>query len=159
MARTVRTTLVLAAAILLGVAVAPAKDRGAQGAIWHTDYRKAVSLSARLKRPLLLNFTGSDWCDRCLTLKEEVFDTPEFTAWAGKTVVLVELDFPHGVRQESRLRKQNAALAKRFSGYLRDGYPTLLFLDPGAARTLGEVGYRDGGPGAWIDAAEKVLNR
>lgn len=173
MERRCTISFVLAAAILVGAAVAPgtagnttgsgvvapAKDRGAQGATWHTDYRKAVSLSARLKRPLLLNFTGSDWCDRCLTLKEEVFDTPEFTAWARKTVVLVELDFPQAARQDARLRKRNAGLRKRFSESLRDGYPTILFLDPSGARILGEVGYREGGPGAWIDAAEQVLNR
>lgn len=153
MVRGTRTTLFLAAAIL--VLAIPAHAAG--GAVWHTDFRKAVALATRLQRPLLLVFTGSDWCDRCLSLKEEVFDTPEFNAWARKTVVLVEADFPRSVRQKASLRKQNRKLATRFRDFLQDGYPTVLLLDPTGKRVLGELGYRDGGPKPWVEEANRLV--
>ena len=153
MARGTRTTLFLAAAIL--VLSIPARAAG--GAGWRTDFRKAVALATRLHRPLLLVFTGSDWCDRCRSLKEEVFDTPEFDAWARKTVVLVEADFPKSVRQKASLRKQNRKLADRFRDLLQDGYPTVLLLDPTGTKVLGEIGYREGGPIPWVEEANRLM--
>lgn len=153
MARDTRTTFLLAAAIL--VLAIPAHAAG--GAVWRTDFGKAVALATRLHRPLLLAFTGSDWCDRCRSLKDEVFDTPQFSAWARKTVVLVEADFPKFVRQKASLRKRNRELADRFRDFVRDGYPTVLLLDPTGTRVLGELGYRDGGPDAWLEEANRLV--
>jgi thioredoxin-related protein len=153
MARGTRTTLFLAVAILALAVHANA----AGGAVWRTDFRKAVALATRLQRPLLLVFTGSDWCDRCLSLKDEVFETPEFNAWARKTVVLVEADFPKSVRQKASLRKQNRELARRFRDFVRDGYPTVLLLDPTGKKVLGELGYRDGGPKPWVEEANRLM--
>lgn len=149
----IRNTVLLAAAILALAVPAPA----AGGATWHTDFRKAVARATRLQRPLLLAFTGSDWCDRCRSLKEEVFDTPEFKAWARKTVVLAEADFPRSARQKASLRKQNRQLASRFRDFVRDGYPTVLLLDPAGTRVLGELGYRDGGPIPWVEEANRLM--
>ncbi len=153
MARGTRKTLFLATAIL--VLVTPALAAG--GAAWRTDYRKAVACATRLRRPILLAFTGSDWCDWCRSLKEEVFDTPEFNAWAGKTVVLVEVDFPKSVRQKASLRKQNKDLADRFHDFVHEGYPTVLILDPTGAKVLGELGYREGGPKSWVEEANRLV--
>jgi thioredoxin-related protein len=153
MARGTRTTLFLAAAIL-ALAV---PSRAAGGTAWRTDFRKAVARATRLHRPLLLAFTGSDWCDRCRSLKEEVFDTPEFNAWARKAVVLVEVDFPKSVRQKASLRKRNRELADRFHDFLEDGYPTVLLLDPTGKKVLGELGYREGGPIPWVEEANRLM--
>ncbi len=140
-----------------GAAVGESRPQGTQGIDWQTDYRKAAALAADLGRPLLLFFTGSDWCDRCQLLKAEVFDTPDFAAWARRTVVLMEVDFPQTLQQDERLRRQNAGLAKRFSDFLKDGYPTVILLDPNGARILGELGYRDGDPEAWTKAADRII--
>ena len=50
----------------------------AQDLVWHTDVNKAVDISAKTKKPLLLFFTGSDWCGWCIKLQKEVMKTPEF---------------------------------------------------------------------------------
>ena len=42
---------------------------------WHTDLSKAVSISINEKKPIMLFFTGSDWCGWCMRLKKEVFLT------------------------------------------------------------------------------------
>lgn len=138
-------------------AVGGSRSPATERIVWHTDYRTAAALAADLGRPLLLFFTGSDWCHRCRLLKTEVFDTPFFDAWARRTAVLVELDFPQTLPQNARLRKQNGSLAKRFSAFLKDGYPTVIVLDPTGARVLGELGYGDGDPEAWTEAADRLI--
>ena len=61
---------------------------------WLVDINKAYEISKKTGKPIMANFTGSDWCGWCVKLKNEVFDKPAFKEWAAKTVVLVELDFP-----------------------------------------------------------------
>ena len=41
---------------------------------WHTDLNKAVNISINEKKPIMLFFTGSDWCGWCMRLKKEVFN-------------------------------------------------------------------------------------
>ena len=62
----------------------------AQELKWETDIKKAISVSNKSKKPMLLFFTGSDWCGWCIRLQKEVLKTPEFKTWAAKNVVLVE---------------------------------------------------------------------
>ena len=45
---------------------------------WHTDLNKAVNISISENKPMMLFFTGSDWCGWCIRLKKEVFNYPEF---------------------------------------------------------------------------------
>jgi len=155
MGRGRRTSLMLSALLILSAAPAPA--RGGEGARWHISYNEAAARAADLRRPLLLEFTGSDWCDWCRSLKTEVFDTPEFAAWSEKTVVLVEVDFPRNRSLDANLLAQNNKLAERFANYLVDGYPTILLLDPTGTRVIGELGYLDGGPAVWTTAADRLL--
>ncbi|HHH75440.1 MAG TPA: DUF255 domain-containing protein, partial [Phycisphaerae bacterium] len=61
---------------------------------WLEDAEKAKWLARKLNRPILANFTGSDWCGWCKKLKNEVFGMPTFRQWAAENVVLLELDSP-----------------------------------------------------------------
>ena len=40
---------------------------------WYDDVSKAIPVSIQENKPLLLFFTGSDWCGWCIRLKREVF--------------------------------------------------------------------------------------
>ena len=84
--------------------------------VWHTDMNKAVALSNKLKKPMLLFFTGSDWCGWCIRRQKEVLKTPEFEAWAKKKVVLVELDFPRRTPQLPEIQK-TVLLLRDYEGY------------------------------------------
>ena len=81
---------------------------------WHTDVNKAINLSLQSEKPLFFFFTGSDWCGWCKRLVREVFDKPEFTKWAAKNVILVELDFPKRTQIDPDVLKQNRELAQMF---------------------------------------------
>ncbi|MCA9777431.1 MAG: thioredoxin family protein, partial [Candidatus Eremiobacteraeota bacterium] len=65
-----------------------------QPGVWLTDWEAAKAQAQRTNKPILINFTGSDWCGWCIRLKKEVFSQEEFKSWAGQKVVLFEADFP-----------------------------------------------------------------
>ena len=133
--------------------VAPMVEGASGAGEWITDWEKAVKLSRATGKPILADFTGSDWCGWCKKLKAEVFDKEEFKGWAKRKVILVELDFPRTIKQSDKLKKQNEELRQKYS--VR-GYPTILFLDA-KGKVLYKSGYKKGGPKAWIEDAESNL--
>lgn len=132
---------------------APSQSKAGPSKGWQTSYEAAVQRSRETGRPILANFTGSDWCTWCVTLKKEVYETPEFKAWARDTVILLELDYPSRAPQAKALKEQNKELAAR---YQVEGFPVVLFLDA-KGKQLGTCGYVPGGPKAWIAVAEKAI--
>jgi protein disulfide-isomerase len=128
---------------------------------WHTDLEKAIEISTKEKKPLMLFFTGSDWCGWCMRLKKEVFETPEFENWAKNNVVLVELDFPRKIQQSSKIEKQNLELQQLLGV---QGYPTVWFVNPTNKdgkinlEKLGSTGYVAGGPSSWLAGSNKIIN-
>lgn len=63
--------------------------------VWETDWNKALEKASKSGQPVLVDFTGSDWCPGCIYLRKNIFDTDAFAKYAGdNNFVLVELDFP-----------------------------------------------------------------
>tara|TARA_S200000501_G_scaffold355249_1_gene376742 strand:+ start:41 stop:532 length:492 start_codon:yes stop_codon:yes gene_type:complete len=127
---------------------------------WHTDVNQAVEFSVKQERPMLMFFTGSDWCGWCKKLVKEVFVTSEFAKWAKNNVILVELDFPRRTQLPEKTQKQNRELGGMFG--VR-GYPTIWFVSPKIEggnvnfQKIGSQGYVRGGSAAWISGANKIL--
>jgi protein disulfide-isomerase len=120
---------------------------------WHTNMGEALRLASETGRPLLVNFTGSDWCPPCMQLKRDVFDQAAFQDFAARNLVLLELDFPRAGNQPPELRQQNEMLQQRFR---IEGFPTLLVLDGEGRELQRHVGYMRGGPSAlanWVERA------
>jgi protein disulfide-isomerase len=135
----------------------------AQELVWHDNVEKAMEISKKSKKPLMLFFTGSDWCGWCIRLQKEVFKTKEFTDWAKDNVVLVELDFP---RNTSKLtpetQNQNSQLQQVFQV---QGYPTVWLVNANKKdgktnfEKLGSTGYVAGGPTAWLAVANGIIKK
>ena len=134
----------------------------AQELTWETDINKAIKVSNKIKKPMLLFFTGSDWCGWCIRLQKEVLKTPEFAKWANENVVLVELDYPRRTEQSEAIKAQNAGLQQAFG---IQGFPTVWLAtatqkDGKPSFTgIGNTGYVAGGPSAWLDAANGILKK
>ena len=134
----------------------------AQELKWETDINKAISVSNKSKKPMLLFFTGSDWCGWCIRLQKEVLKTPEFAAWAKKNVVLVELDYPRRTPQSEVIKTQNAGLQEAFG---IQGFPTVYFASAKQKNGkpsftgIGSTGYVAGGPSAWLAVADDILKK
>lgn len=111
-------------------------------------FKKAKADSA----PIMMNFTGSDWCIWCKRIKAEIFDTPEFKAWAKeKNLALLELDFPRKLKQSNELKSQNNSLKNQVG---IQGFPTLIIISNG--KTI-KTGYVKGGAKAWIASVESQI--
>jgi protein disulfide-isomerase len=150
---TLLRALLPALLLLLALPAARGADGGAAKAVWFENLDDAVAASAKSGKPILADFTGSDWCHWCQLLKAEVFDTPEFASWADKTVVLLEVDMPVQKKQAPELKKQNEALVAKFD---IQGFPTVLILDA-KLKPVGQLGYQAGGPKVFTAAyAEQV---
>ncbi len=132
----------------------------AQELVWYTDVAKATEASQAQKKPLMLFFTGSDWCGWCKRLQGEVFFTNEFKDWAKKNVIAVELDFPRTKPLAPEIASQNQNLQQMFG--VR-GYPTVWFVNSIlkekqiSFEKLGSTGYVAGGPTSWIGNANSIL--
>jgi protein disulfide-isomerase len=122
-------------------------------ASWITGWKTASTKAAADKRLILADFTGSDWCGWCMKLKREVFTTPEFAAWAARSVTLLEVDFPKGKPLVVDQQRENQALADKHN---IQGFPTILILTP-EGREVGRLGYKAGGAQAWIAAVEQII--
>ena len=122
---------------------------------WMTDLPKAQAKAKEEKKMVMMDFTGSDWCGWCIKLDKEVFSTPEFTEYAKKNLVLVEVDFPNKKKQSTELKKANAELQKN---YRIEGYPTIIVLNS-EGKKIGELGYMKGGPKAFTAELEKLKKK
>jgi thioredoxin-related protein len=131
--------------------------------VWYTDMNTAIAQSQKEKKPIMLFFTGSDWCGWCIKLQNEVFKKEEFTTWAKDNVILVELDFPRSKPQTEAIKQQNNQLQQTFAVA---GYPTVFFVnaekgekekDKVNLTSLGKTGYMAGGPAAWIANANTLI--
>ena len=120
---------------------------------WMTDFAAAKIKAAAEQKPLLLDFTGSDWCGWCIKLDEEVFSQKAFKEFAADNLVLVELDFPRGKEQSEDLKAQNKALAEKYE--IR-GFPTILVLSP-EGELIEKTGYQRGGPEAYVAHIKEIL--
>jgi len=140
---------------LMLVALLSLGSANAAEAGWLTDYKKAEKQAAAENKPLVINFTGSDWCGWCIRLDKEVFSQTEFVDYAKDNVVLLKLDFPRGKPQSDAEKKQNVELAEKFGV---QGFPTIIVLDA-KAKPIGKLGYQKGGAANWIASLEKVTKK
>ncbi|MDG1433750.1 MAG: thioredoxin family protein [Saprospiraceae bacterium] len=97
-------------------------DYEAENKGWLVDIDKAFAESKNSGKPILANFTGSDWCGWCKRLTASVFSKKEFQTWAKDNVVLLELDFPKRKQLPEKYQKQNAQLKNAFK---ITAYPTV----------------------------------
>jgi len=75
--------------------------------VWYDDLEVASKVAYKSDKPIMLFFTGSDWCGWCIRLQKEVFQQEAFKQWAADNVILVELDFPSkksASRQDKRTK-------------------------------------------------------
>lgn len=122
---------------------------------WITNYEDAVNQSKSSSKPMLLFFTGSDWCSWCHKLEGEVLNTDAFYQAAGDKFIFVLLDFPMSGSLPGNLTSQNKELQKRYGV---TGFPTIVILDSNQNK-IGVTGYRAGGGKQYADYLFEMVNK
>ncbi|MDF1810640.1 MAG: thioredoxin family protein [Verrucomicrobiales bacterium] len=111
---------------------------GAETGKWTMDYDAALKLANEKQLPLLLNFTGSDWCGWCKLMDKNVFAGEAWKTFAKDNAVLVTLDFPRDpLKVPQDYLARNRELQKKFGV---QGYPTYVVLDSDGETVLGQLG-------------------
>jgi protein disulfide-isomerase len=141
--------------VLITLALLSVGSLRAAEAKWLTNYDAAIKQAAAEKKPLLLDFTGSDWCGWCIRLDKEVFSQPEFVKYADQNLVLLKLDFPRQKELSASEKAQNEKLAEKYG---IQGFPTIVVLDA-QGKQLGQMGYEKGGAASWIGSLEKITSK
>lgn len=67
------------------------------------------------KRPVLLIFSGSDWCLPCERLNRVILSDSAFENFAGQKLVLIEADFPQKTKLPQDQILWNEKLAEEFN--------------------------------------------
>ncbi len=145
-----KLTLSLVCLTFLGAMAVTAAE-----AEWLEDFTKAKAAAAEKKVPILMNFTGSDWCGWCIKLEKEVFSQKAFQDYAAKDLVLMKIDFPHEVAQSDELKARNRKLADEFK--VR-GFPTIYLVDA-EGKVIGRSGYKAGGPEKYVEHLKELLKK
>ena len=128
---------------------------GADDAKWLTDYEKAKETAKEQNKPILIDFSGSDWCGWCIKLDKEVFSKDEFRKYAEENLVLLLLDFPRRKQMPAEEKKRNEELAGKFN---IQGFPTVLLVDA-EGKVIARTGYQPGGPEKYVEHIKQLLEK
>ncbi len=131
---------------------------GAELGKWTHDLDAARELAAAGKLPLLLLFTGSDWCPACRLMDARVLQTKTWKDYAAKHVVQVKIDFPADPKLvPKQYRDRNEVLQTEWRV---NEYPTFLLLNAAGDQELGRIfATRDVTPEGFIGRLRAVLHR
>jgi len=108
---------------------------------WLTSYEEALKQSQLSKKPVLMLFTGSDFCYSCIKLKSEAIGTQEFALATFDKFVFLIVDFTKKTKMTPNLAAQATLLQKK---YAIVSLPTVLLID-GTGKKIGALGYQAGG--------------
>jgi thioredoxin-related protein len=122
---------------------------------WFTDFEKAKAESKKSGKPILANVSGSDWCQYCVLLDEEVLSKKEFKEFAQKNMILLSIDLPKYKKLPKKLMQQNINFYKN---YRVAGFPTVLLLDS-TGKEFARTGYMEGGVETYIANLKKLLKK
>lgn len=106
---------------------------------WMSEYEAGLQAAKSQKKPLIVYFTGSDWCPWCFKIQEEIIDNPEFIDSMKSHYVFVKVDFPKRTLLPEAVRKKNQQLREQFEVKT---FPTVVLMDPEEG-VISKMGYLD----------------
>lgn len=116
---------------------------------WQPTYTEAIALASEHEKPLILVFSGSDWCAPCIKLDKWIWQSDEFRSYAKDNYILYRADFPR--KKDNTLAKelvaQNSKLAERFNP---KGYFPLVVVLNGNEEVQGTTGFKKVPPSEYI---------
>ncbi len=126
------------------------------GEQWFDDYEKAVAAAKEKKRPILMYFSGSDWCKPCIMLTQTIFQTERFQQFSRDSLVLLHLDFPR--RKENlppaEIVAAREALAEKYN--TSGAFPHVVLLTP-ESTVIGSTGYKAVSPDEYVTHLKLLL--
>ena len=143
-------------ALILFVLLCAAQGLTAQE--WTSSYEEALQQAKTQDKPLILVFSGSDWCAPCKRLEREVWQSETFKQYAQDHYVLYKADFPRKKKNQLPLERRNAnkSLIERFN--TKGFFPLVVVMD-GSENVLGKTSYQRMKPDKYIKLLNSYTNR
>ena len=116
--------------------------------------QEAFSRARELNRPVLLIFSGSDWCIPCIRFRKEILADSSFIKYSEENLVILNADFPQKKMLSPGTVTQNEKLAEKYNP---EGlFPHLVLLSPdGDIITV--LWYGQQNAGEFIRQIERIL--
>lgn len=104
--------------------------------------------------PVLLVFSGSDWCSNCIRFNKEVIQDSSFDQYIANRLIVLKADFPQRKQLPEEVVQQNEQLAEKYNpeGY----FPRILLLNSDQT-VLSEIPYSRQTSDEFIRQLDKLL--
>ncbi|TAI49473.1 thioredoxin family protein [Flagellimonas allohymeniacidonis] len=111
-----------------------------QAQLWQDNFEDALANANAEEKPIVVVFSGSDWCGPCIRFKKRILDSEDFKNYASENFVLYNADFPRKKKNQLPTDKLNAnkSLAEKFNP--RGFFPLVVVLDQQES-LLGKTGF------------------
>ncbi|WP_299062255.1 thioredoxin family protein [uncultured Polaribacter sp.] len=95
--------------------------------IWEPSFQEALNKSKKENKPVLIYFTGSDWCSPCKVLDKKLFHTEKFKKIADESLILFMVDVP---RNKDLIDEKTRQFNKKLSNkYGQKSFPTMVLVN------------------------------
>lgn len=125
---------------------------------WQQDFKIATELAAKKERPVLLVFSGSDWCAPCMKLDRKIWQSAAFKEYAIDHLVLLKVDFPrkkaNKLSEEQELHNKNLAEKYNPNGY----FPLVLLTDKSGKQIAFMQPLRRETPANFVERLKKAIH-
>lgn len=130
---------------------------GGLNAQWQDSFADAVKVANEENKPIVLVFSGSDWCAPCIRFKKKILESEEFKNYAKANYVIYNADFPR--KKKNQLPKDklnvNKTLAEKYNS--RGYFPLVVLLDKKES-VLGKTGFNTKtSPGEYISLVNDFI--
>lgn len=127
------------------------------GQNWHKNYAEAVAASHKSHKPIILVFSGSDWCAPCIKLDKDIWRSEAFKAYASEHYELYRADFPRRKANvlSDEITKENKILAEKYND---KGFFPLVVVINSEDKVVGKTGYKKVTPTAYISILNAFLD-
>lgn len=148
--------VLLAGAVVMAAFCESGSAEVATRPLWSENFAQAKAAAAAKKIPVLILFSGSDWCPPCKMLEQSVFQKKAFADFASSgKVVLFHADFPRYKSQSDEVKNQNRQLMQTYN---IEGVPTVVLTDA-SGKEFARTGYRPGGAEKYVSHLEELLKK
>jgi thioredoxin-related protein len=106
---------------------------------WSPTFKEALQKSKEDHKPILIYFTGSDWCGPCKVLDTELFHTDKFKALSDKFLVLLEVDIPRRIDLLTPKKMNENYMLQHKYGV--QSFPTLMMVNYKGKKLAEKKGY------------------
>ncbi len=94
---------------------------------WENSYKISQKKSKKEHKPILIYFTGSDWCGPCKVLDKKLFHTQKFIEYASKNLILYKADLPRNKDLvDTKTKETNDVLRKKYN---QKSFPTIIIVN------------------------------